>query len=220
MKNKHDNLSITLQSIVIKWILYFIYKTNKWDIRGTDNFEKALADNKSVVLSCWHGQLLTSFMHLADKNHYGLAGLNKDGELISKIGSRLGWKMLRGSSSKGGSKIFVEIVKKLRNPPCLVGITPDGPTGPEKIPKPGVIKAAQKTGALIIPISSISTKHWKIKNWHTFFLEKPFGKIYLQYGSPIQFNLDDDFETCKEALSRAMDDVENRNKNYVKNIIK
>ena len=50
-------------------------------------------------------------------------------------------------------------------------------------------------------------------------MEKPFGKIFLQYGNPIQFNLDDDFETCKEALSQAMDDVENRNKNYVKNII-
>ena len=94
MKNKHDNLSITFQAIIIKWILYFIYKTNKWDIRGTENFERALADNKSVVLSCWHGQLLTSFMHLADKNYYGLAGLNKDGELISKVGSRLGLSLI------------------------------------------------------------------------------------------------------------------------------
>ena len=40
MKNKHDNLSITFQAIIIKWILYFIYKTNKWDIRGTENFER------------------------------------------------------------------------------------------------------------------------------------------------------------------------------------
>ena len=217
MKNKHDNLSITFQSIIIKWILYFIYKTNKWDIRGTDNFEKALADNKSVVLSCWHGQLLTSFMHLADKNHYGLAGLNKDGELISRIGIKLGWKMLRGSSSKGGSKIFVKIVKILRQPSSLVGITPDGPKGPERIPKPGVIKAAQKTGALIIPVSAISTKNWQFTNWHTFFLEKPFGKIFLQYGEPLQLDPEHDFETCKKLLSDAMDKVESTNKEYAKN---
>ena len=218
MKNKYDNLFISIQAIIIKWILYFIYKTNKWDIRGTENFERALSDNKSVILSCWHGQLLTSFMHLADKNHYGLAGLNKDGELISKVASSLGWKMLRGSSSKGGSKIFVEIVKILKEPPSLIGITPDGPKGPERVPKPGIIKAAQKTGALIIPISSISTKHWEIKNWHTFYLEKPFGKIFLQYGSPIKFSLNDDFESCKKSLSKAMDDVENQNKDYAKNI--
>jgi lysophospholipid acyltransferase (LPLAT)-like uncharacterized protein len=152
-----------------------------------------------------------------NKKFYGLAGMNKDGELISKIGKKLGWKMLRGSSSKGGSKIFVEIVKILRQPPSLVGITPDGPTGPEKIPKPGVIKAAQKTGALIIPVSAISTKNWQFTNWHTFYLEKPFGKIFLQYGEPLQLEPEDDYETCKKLLSEAMADVEKRNNEYVKN---
>ena len=102
-------------------------------------------------------------------------------------------------------KIFVKIVKILRQPSSLVGITPDGPKGPERIPKPGVIKAAQKTGALIIPVSAISTKHWQFINWHTFFLEKPFGKIFLQYGEPLQLDPEHDFETCKKLLSDAMD---------------
>ena len=155
-------------------------------------------------------------MHLAKKKHYGLAGLNRDGELISKVGNQLGWKILRGSSSKGGSRIFIEIVKILRQPSTLIGITPDGPRGPEKIPKAGVIKAAQKTGAIIIPVSSISTKNWKFVNWHTFFLEKPFGKIYLKYGKPITFKIEDDFELCKNSLIKAMENVEKENREYVK----
>ena len=216
MKNNYDNLLITCQAILAKWLLLLIYKTNRWDIRGTENFEIALSNNKSVIISTWHGQLLTPFMHLAKKNHYGLAGLNRDGELISKVGNQLGWKILRGSSSKGGSRIFIEIVKILRQPSTLIGITPDGPRGPEKIPKAGVIKAAQKTGAIIIPVSSISTRNWKFVNWHTFFLEKPFGKIYLKYGQPITFKIDDDFELCKSSLIKAMDDVEKENKEYVK----
>jgi hypothetical protein len=152
-----------------------------------------------------------------NEKYYALAGMNKDGELISKIGTKLGWKMLRGSSSKGGSKIFVEIIKILRSPPALVGITPDGPTGPEKIPKPGVIKAAQKTGALIIPVSAISTKNWQFVNWHTFYLEKPFGKIFLKYGEPLQLDFENDFEACKKLLSSAMDKVESQNKEYAEN---
>ena len=216
MKNNYDNLLITCQAILAKWLLLLIYKTNRWDIRGTENFEIAGSNNKSVIISTWHGQLLTPFMHLAKKKHYGLAGLNRDGELISKVGNQLGWKILRGSSSKGGSRIFIEIVKILRQPSTLIGITPDGPRGPEKIPKAGVIKAAQKTGAIIIPVSSISTRNWKFVNWHTFFLEKPFGKIYLKYGQPITFKIDDDFELCKSSLIKAMDDVEKENKEYVK----
>lgn len=217
MKNKYDNFLLSVQASLAKWILYFFYKTNKWDVRGSKNFKLQLKARKSIILSCWHGQLLTPLMHLMNKKFYGLAGMNKDGELISKIGKKLGWKMLRGSSSKGGSKIFVEIVKILRQPPSLVGITPDGPTGPEKIPKPGVIKAAQKTGALIIPVSAISTKNWQFTNWHTFYLEKPFGKIFLQYGEPLQLEPEDDYETCKKLLSEAMADVEKRNNEYVKN---
>ncbi len=216
MKNNYDNLLITCQAILAKWLLLIIYKTNRWDIRGSENFEIALNNKKSVIISTWHGQLLTTFMHLAKKKYYGLAGLNRDGELISRVGNQLGWKILRGSSSRGGSRIFIEIVKILRHPSTLIGITPDGPRGPEKIPKAGVIKAAQKTGAIIIPVSSISTRNWKFVNWHTFFLEKPFGKIYLKYGKPITFKIDDDFELCKSSLIKAMNDVEKDNREYVK----
>tara|TARA_Y100000022_G_C13229527_1_gene366634 strand:+ start:659 stop:1318 length:660 start_codon:yes stop_codon:yes gene_type:complete len=217
MKSNHNNFSLSIQAILAKWILYFFYKTNKWDIRGSNNFKFLLKNKKSIILCCWHGQLLIPFMHLMNKKYYGLASLNRDGELISKIGKQLGWKMLRGSSSRGGSKIFVEIVKILRQPSSVVGITPDGPKGPEKIPKPGVIRAAQKTGAFIVPVSSMSTKNWQFINWHTFYLEKPFGKIFLQYGEPLQFNPDDDFEVCKKLFSNAMDKVENQNKEYAEN---
>ena len=216
MKNNYDNLLITCQAVLAKWLLLLIYKTNRWDIRGSENFEIALNNKQSVIISTWHGQLLTPFMHLAKKKHYGLAGLNRDGELISKVGNQLGWKILRGSSSKGGSKIFIDIVKILRQPSTLIGITPDGPRGPEKIPKAGVIKAAQKNGAIIIPVSSISSKNWKFVNWHTFFLEKPFGKIYLKYGKPITFKIEDDFELCKNSLIKAMENVEKENREYVK----
>mgnify|MGYP003305275448 CR=1 FL=1 len=121
------------------------------------------------------------------------------------------------SFNKGDAKIFVKIVKILRQPSSLVGITPDGPKGPERIPKPGIIKAAQKTEALIIPVSAVSTKNWQFTNWHTFFLEKPFGKIFLQYGEPLQLDPEHDFETCKRLLSDAMDKVESTNKEYAKN---
>ena len=216
MKLSHSKFKITLQAVVGRWLLSAIYKTNIWDIRGEKNYKSALKNNKSVIISVWHGNLLIPFMHLAKNNYYGLAGMNRDAEIISKIGLKLGWKLLRGSSSKKGPEIFTEIVKILNNPPSLVALTPDGPKGPEKIPKPGVIRAAQKTGAVIIPVASCSTKNWQFINWHTFFLEKPFGKIYLEYGSPISFNIDDDFESCEKILIDSMEIIEKNNNNYAK----
>ncbi|MBE76384.1 MAG: hypothetical protein CMG41_01410 [Candidatus Marinimicrobia bacterium] len=214
MKHTHSKTKIALQSFLGWWFLSVIYKTNKWDIRGEENYKSALNTNRSVIISVWHGNLLVPFMHLAKNNYYGLAGTNRDAEIISKIGLKLGWKLLRGSSSDRGPEIFTEIVKLLDNPPCLIAMTPDGPKGPERIPKPGIIRAAQKTGAVIIPVSSCSTKNWQFINWHTFFLEKPFGKIFLEYGPPISFNKNDNFESCKNILIDSMNKIEQTNRNY------
>ena len=216
MKYIYSKSKIAAQALLGEWVLSLIYNTNKWDVRGENNYKSELNNHRSVIISCWHGRLLVPFMYLAKSNYYGLTGTNRDAELISRIGSKLGWRLLRGSSSKGGSEIFPEIVNVLNNPPSLIAITPDGPKGPEKIPKPGIIRAAQKTGAVIIPISAFSTKNWQFINWHTFFLEKPFGRIFLEYGSPISFNETDDFESCKKILIAAMNKTEKNNTDYAK----
>ena len=216
MKKKYSKTKVTLLAILGRWILSLIYKTNRWDVRGEKNYKSELDKKKSVIISVWHGNLLIPFMNLAKNNYHGLAGTNQDAEIIAKIGLKLGWELLRGSSSDKGPEIFSKIVSLLDNPPCLVAMTPDGPRGPERIPKPGIIRAAQKTGATIIPVASCSTKNWQFVNWHTFFLEKPFGKIFLEFGAPISFDLNDDFESCKKILMDAMNEVEEKNTSYAK----
>ena len=215
MKKKYyNNFKIAFQAFLGRYILTFIYKTNFWDTRGLDQINSLLSDGKSVIVSVWHGKLLAPFMQLANNGYFGLVGTYKDGEIISRIGTSLGWNIIRGSSSDGGSKIFVEIIKLLRDNSSVFAITPDGPQGPAKKPKPGIIKAAQKTGSAIIPVGVFSTKNWQFKNWHTFFLEKPLGKIFIKYGDPIFFDQNQDFNVCKDILIEAMQKTELDNKKY------
>ena len=68
MKNNYNSPKIEIQAVLGKWILKFIYNTNIWDIRGEEYYKSALKDNKSIIISCWHGQLLTPLMHLANDN--------------------------------------------------------------------------------------------------------------------------------------------------------
>ena len=216
MGKKYSKTKVALLAILGQWILSLIYKTNRWNVRGEENYKSELNKKKSVIISVWHGNLLIPFINLAKNNYYGLAGTNQDAEIIAKIGLKLGWRLLRGSSSDKGPEIFTKIVSLLDNPPCLVAMTPDGPKGPEKIPKPGIIRAAQKTGATIIPVASCSTKNWQFVNWHTFFLEKPFGKIFLEFGAPISFDINDNFESCTKTLIDAMNALEKKNTSYAK----
>ena len=125
-------------------------------------------------------------MGLAKNNYYGLAGNHHpDAEIISRIGNRLGWNVIRGSSTDGGKKAYDDMLRVLSCPGNVFAITPDGPKGPKEIIKDGIIKLAQTTGAPIVPL------FWKVKNhkllnsWDDFIIPFPFSKGVYIFGEPI-----------------------------------
>ena len=102
----------------------------------------------------------------------------------------------------------VEMLTILKTPGNVVAITPDGPQGPAKNPKAGTISAAQKTGAVVVPAAGQSTKRWSFKNWDTFYLAKPFGKIVQIYGEPLMFDKTDNFDDCIHKLEEKLNQLE------------
>ncbi len=203
-------IKVSLASILLK----FIYSTNKYDVRGGDNYLDTIKKNQSVIISVWHGQLLSILYDLRNENVNAVAGTHADAELISRIAISWGWNMIRGSSKERGDTAYKSMIRCLQDPGTILFITPDGPTGPPKIPKLGVIRAAQATQSAIIPTSVFSSKRWGFTNWDTFYLEKPFGKIYIEYGKPILFDKNSDQEYCRNVLIEKMKQVETNNLYY------
>jgi len=191
-----------------KYLLKFLYGSCEWSVKGRHQIEEYSLSGKSVIIAIWHGKVLPIFMDLASYHYYALAGMHKDAELIAQIGQQVGWKLLRGSSSDRGKEVFKEIISVLSTPGEVVAMTPDGPKGPAKVPKAGVIRAAQKTGAVIIPAIGQAKNRWGFINWDTFYVAKPFSKIVLHYGTPIVFNKKDDFQKCVENLTNALNQLE------------
>ena len=134
-----------------------------------------------------------------------LAGTHSDADLISHIATKWGWKMVRGSSKENGSKAYKSMLRLIKNSnSSLLFITPDGPSGPPKIPKKGIIRLAQNTNAGIIPIRVNYTRSWGFKNWDTFYLAKPFGTISIEYGQAIYLKKSQSYETCSQILIDSM----------------
>ena len=203
-----DTISIHIKTILGSILLKFIYGSNRKDVIGRENYESLIKEGKSVILSVWHGQLLSIVHDLRKENFYAIAGTHEDAEIISRIATKWGWNMMRGSSKEKGEVAYKNMINALKQPGNAVFITPDGPTGPARIPKPGGIRAAQATNAAIIPISVHSTRRWGFTNWDTFYLEKPFGKIYIQYGEPIFFDKNQNFDECSQILIEKMNEME------------
>ena len=206
-------IKVSLASILLK----FIYSTNKYDVRGRDNYLNTIKKNQSVIISVWHGQLLSILYDLRNENVNAVAGTHADAELISRIAISWGWNMIRGSSKEQGDIAYKSMIRCLQNSGTILFITPDGPTGPPKIPKLGIIRAAQATQSAIIPTSVFSSRRWGFTNWDTFYLEKPFGKIYIEYGKPILFDKNSDQKYCRKVLVEKMKHVETNNLYYTNN---
>ena len=206
-------IKVSLASILLK----SIYSSNKYDVRGRDNYLDTIKKNQSVIISVWHGQLLSILYDLRNENVNAVAGTHADAELISRIAISWGWNMIRGSSKEQGDIAYKSMIRCLQNSGTILFITPDGPTGPPKIPKLGVIRAAQATQSAIIPTSVFSSKRWGFTNWDTFYLEKPFGKIYIEYGKPILFDKNSDQESCRNVFIEEMKHVETNNLYYTNN---
>ena len=100
------------------------------------------------------------------------------------------------------------MINILKTPGNIFAITPDGPQGPAKIPKAGTIRAAQKTGAIIVPAAGQSSKRWSFTNWDTFYLSKPYGKIIQLFGEPISLEQNESYNNCAERLRVALNNLE------------
>ncbi|MBN4080734.1 lysophospholipid acyltransferase family protein [Caldithrix abyssi] len=191
------------------WILRFFYNTNRWEVEGEHYYKAAVDNEKPVIIVSWHNTLLTVLMNLANNQFYGMAGNHyPEAEIVARVGEKLGWKLIRGSSTDGGKKAYDDMLVALRTPGNVVAITPDGPQGPAKVPKAGAIRAAQKTGAVVVPAAGQSTKHWSFKNWDTFYLAKPYGKTVQLYGEPMIFEKSDKFDDCARRLTEALNKLE------------
>ncbi|HEX6986115.1 MAG TPA: DUF374 domain-containing protein, partial [Planctomycetaceae bacterium] len=107
-------------------------------------------DQPGRYLYClWHDMIV---LHVFAGRHYDLAALvsrHRDGGYLADAMAAIGVRPVRGSSSKGGAEAVKEIVAELDG--WHVAITPDGPRGPRRKVKPGILWLAAKTGRPIVP---------------------------------------------------------------------
>ena len=64
------SIKLYLLSKLGKWIILLLYNTNKWKIEGTRNYKNLIKNNQSVIISIWHGRVLTFVKHLSKKQYY------------------------------------------------------------------------------------------------------------------------------------------------------
>ncbi len=177
-----------------------------------------LRDNHKPHLYCiWHGKILMPIFAHRGENAYTMVSLHADGEMIARTVQRLGYRTIRGSSTRGAQRAAAEMIRALKAG-NVCAIMPDGPKGPRHMFKPGAITIAQKSGAYLLPLTFACSASYRFnKSWDRFTLPLPFSKCAVIYGEPIAVPADlkdDKFEDFRLMMESKMLELEKYAESY------
>lgn len=200
---------LRVKSLIVQIFNYFLVNSLKIVPDFTvENYKEIPRGNGPVIFSLWHGDFLSClYLYRYNKNIAVMASLSKDGDLITKSLDSLGYQTIRGSSSRGGARVLLEAVKKIKEG-VTVAFTIDGPKGPAREVKPGIIKLAQKTGVPIVPLCLAYQKALKLHNWDGTRIPLPFSKCVIHIGKPLTIGSDISIEDGCEKLKSYMFECE------------
>ena len=146
---------------IIPWLLRVINITIRFKIKGIENRPQ----DKNRIYALFHGQQAYFYGANDEEGIVVLTSRSRDGEILSQILIRLGFQVVRGSSSRGGTSGLLSLIKKAKKGhPVLIAV--DGPKGPYHHVKEGIILLAQATGLPIIPLAASGSKKITIKSFY------------------------------------------------------
>lgn len=189
----------------------FYIKCLRWSVSWRRDYhpeaERYIAGSDAFIACFWHGRMLMMSAAWPSKPEtlHLLISQHRDGRMISEAVQRLGYSVIEGSSRRGGLQAFLEMARVLKEGKPVV-VTPDGPRGPRMRVKPGALKAAQLSGAPIVPIAGSTSSRWELGTWDRFLVPKLFSRGVLVADAPVFIGRDLD----DEALEAARIELERR----------
>jgi lysophospholipid acyltransferase (LPLAT)-like uncharacterized protein len=157
------------------------------------------------VFLLWHEALLPLLWQHRNQGIAIVVSEARDGQYLSDVATSLGYRTVRGSSTRGGARALLGAVRELRAAGA-VAFTPDGPRGPRRELKPGVVAAAQRGGGVIVPIHAEADRAWRLHSWDRFMIPKPLARVRITYGRP--FEVAEGEAGLAEGLARAVEGLD------------
>jgi hypothetical protein len=199
-----------LASHVAPFLLRILGRLTRITIRGAEHLEALRKSGEGFIFVLWHGRMFVPIYIHRRQGIQALASLHKDGAYISLALEKLGYTLARGSSTRGGTEAFYEMASSLEREKIPVAIIPDGPRGPARVMKPGIIALAQKTGAAILPMTFSSKPCVRLNSWDGHMIPLPFSKSFVLYGEPVrvpQSMTDEEREERRRMLENVLNDL-------------
>jgi len=186
--------------------------TLRWRTEGLQHLDEIVATGRQPIMTFWHGRILPAAYFFRRRGIVVITSENFDGEWIAGIIERFGYGTARGSTSRGGGKALLQLVRDMAaGKPA--GFTVDGPRGPARVAQPGAMWLAKATGNPVLPFHVEADRHWTLNSWDRTQVPKPYATVALAMGEPLEVAADADdsrVETARRMLEERLHALEQR----------
>jgi lysophospholipid acyltransferase (LPLAT)-like uncharacterized protein len=172
-------------------LVQLLGSTLRWKTDGLEHFDAIVAAGHQPVMAFWHGRILPATYYYRRRGIVVITSENFDGEWIAGIIERFGYGTARGSTSRGGKRALLQLVRDMAaGKPA--GFTLDGPRGPARVAQPGAVWLAKATGNPVLPFHLEASHHWTMNSWDRTQIPKPFSTVAIAMGEPFHVAADAD----------------------------
>jgi len=137
-----------------------------------------------AIYVTWHQRMAYHFHYFGSRHVTVMISQSRDGEYVSRMAKWLGFRNVRGSSTRGGRAALKELIQKIKDGE-IGGMLADGPLGPARVAKIGSVILARNTQVPLIPVLWSADRCWILNTWDRYLIPKPFARIVFYYGEPL-----------------------------------
>lgn len=189
-------------------LLRGLWRTYRFRINGEATLLELASLNEPMIVTFWHGELLAGGWYLQRMAAMGVAltyliSPSKDGDFAMRILKRIGGKAVRGSATRSGVKALKGLYRAMTREGGSPVLLPDGPRGPNRQCKRGVIMLSQMAQAPIVPIAIEAHPDWRLRSWDRLLVPPPFSRVSIEIGEPYivpKGNDDSDLDNARKHL--------------------
>jgi lysophospholipid acyltransferase (LPLAT)-like uncharacterized protein len=186
-------LAFSIGIPLLRTLLFLLLSSYRIErIRGADVEERVLADRGRAYAPCfWHQQMIVCARLLRNWTRRGfkacyIISASVDGEIAARIARAWGAEVIRGSATSAGALVLRDAHAMMQRGVSMA-TAPDGPLGPRFQFATGAVLLARVGRAPLVPIACAADRAWYLRrSWDHFMIPKPFARIALAIGEPIE----------------------------------
>ena len=148
---------------------------------------------RAGVIGSWHRDLMACCAAFRGAGVHVLVSQSRDGEIFARVTSALGYRVTRGSDSRGA--LNVRHLRKTLDDGEFVAMALDGPRGPAGEIKPGSLWLSRSSGRPLWIAEVSYGRHFTLKTWDNFVVPLPLTTVDIRINYFMEKEKNQDKET-------------------------